>query len=158
MSPVQDWLLFNIWKTSVMFILTLLVSTHSPTVVFRNISVAYRLFPVITLSALIYKEQVCSLEWEITFPWCCCVVVIVLTFSKQIQTLQSARECKAACAVPTLHCFVLESKGDEHFQTSKHINSVFLLIRLYIYPSGCQLKPKPKVLRDHNKGCFLWGF
>lgn len=136
----------------------LLVSTHWPTVVFRNISVAYRLFPVIAISALICKRQVCSLKWEITFSWCCCVVVIVLTFPKQIQILQSATECKAARSVPALYCFVHESKRAERFQISKHINSVFLFICLYIYPSGFQLEPKPKVLSDHNKDCLPWGF
>lgn len=136
----------------------LLVSTRWPRVVFRNISVAYRLFPVIDISALMYKEQVCPLKSEMTFPWCCCIVVIVLTFAKQTQLLQSAGECEAARSVPALPCFVHDSKGAERFQISKHINSVSLLICLYICPSGFQLEPKPKVLSNHKKGCLPWGF
>lgn len=158
MSPGRTGYYLIYGKHPLCLLSPLLVSTHWPTVVFRNISVAYRLFPVIDISALMYKEQVCSLKSEMTFPWCCCVVVIVLTFAKQTQLLQSTRKCKAAHSVPALHYFVHESKRAERVQISKHINSVFLLICLYIYTSGFQLEQKPKVLRDHKKACLPWGF
>lgn len=102
-----------------------------------------------------YKEQVCSLKLEMTFPWCCCVVVIVLTFAKQTQLLQSPGKCKAAHSVPALHYFVHESKRAERVQISKHINSVFLLICLYIYPLDSSWNQNQKCWATTRKAAFL---
>lgn len=48
-------------------------------------------------------------------------------------------------------------KRMKRFQIAKHVNASFLFIHIHVYPSGFHLEPRPKVLRDHNKGCLPRG-
>lgn len=83
---------------------------------------------------------------------CCCYYFVIF------QTDPDISKYERTDPAPTSHFFGHKSKRTERFHVAQHINTFFLFICIYIYPSGFHLELKTRVLRDHNKGCFPWSF
>ena len=88
------------------------------------------------------------MEYEISFSFCHCCYCSVI--SKLIRLLQRARESIQL----QFHILCSQIKKTEVLQISRHKIILLCFICIRIYPSGLHLEPKPKVLKDHNKGCF----